>query len=56
MFSRERPNEDEKLMNIPGGGGMKGIWGSEAKTAHRVVYRYFLELHINSISIITISL
>ena len=31
MFSRERPNEDEKLMNIPGGGGMKDIWGSEAK-------------------------
>ena len=31
MFSRERPKEDEKLMNIPGGGGMKGIWGSEAK-------------------------
>ena len=25
MFSRERPKEDEKLMNIPGGGGMKGI-------------------------------
>ena len=31
MLSRERPNEDEKLLNIPGGGEMKGISGSDRR-------------------------